>query len=291
LVIDKPEGMTSAQVVARLKKALSIGKIGHTGTLDPFATGVMICCINQATKLARFFLHSSKTYVATLGLGVETDTQDYTGKVTRTREIGDLTESAILEVMGKFRGELLQAPPVYSALKHQGIRLYQLARMGSPIQKPPRIVHIYTIEVTQIRLPEVRFSVSCSAGTYIRTLCADIGQQLGCGGHLKALRRVECGGFNISESIKLPMEPMRSEEILSRLIPMGDALRDMPMFTADHKLAERIKYGRPITKQDFFQGSGRELTGHFKIVDTERHLLAVCEATMDGYRYSCVFPE
>ncbi len=194
-VIDKPENISSAAVVARLKKILGVRKAGHAGTLDPFATGVLVCCVNQATKLARFFLHSNKKYTAVLKLGVETDTQDLTGTVISRCEDINFDEKKIKSVFEKFKGAIEQVPPVYSALKHEGVPLYKLARQGKPVQKPPRPVFISCLNIIEINLPEISFEVSCSGGTYIRTLCADIGAELGCGGHLKELRRTESSGF------------------------------------------------------------------------------------------------
>ncbi|MFH0726384.1 MAG: tRNA pseudouridine(55) synthase TruB [Pseudomonadota bacterium] len=292
MVIDKPAGVTSAHVVARLKRSLGGMKTGHTGTLDPFATGVMVCCINRATKLARFFLSGGKTYQATLCLGIETDTQDPTGRVTGTGDTENLSESVVLAAMARFTGDLLQAPPVFSALKHQGTPLYKLARSGHAVQKPPRPIHISVIEDIKMALPEVFFSVTCSAGTYIRTLCADIGRALGCGGHLKALRRIESCGFTISEAIGLDAvdDLVTSGNIWERIIPMGEALRHIPLYIADPGLSEHILQGRPLTKQDLRLEKGSCPKDFLKIVDTHHHLLAVLMAEGDDFKYGCVFP-
>ena len=165
---------------------------------------MLVCCINQATRLAGFLLHGNKKYVAELRLGQETDTQDSTGTVVASAEPGDYSRQAIQAVVESFSGTIEQLPPVYSALKHNGVPLYKLARRGRPVQKPPRQVQIYDIGVQDIDLPYIRFEVSCSAGTYIRTLGADIGKQLGCGGHLSALKRVESSGFGLDQAIALP---------------------------------------------------------------------------------------
>ena len=187
LIIDKPAGITSAKVVALLKRNAGLRKVGHTGTLDPFATGVLICCVNQATRLARFFLHGSKKYQGTLVLGTETDTLDGTGNVTATCEHTDFSVDRIESAFRRFVGAIDQVPPVYSALKHHGVPLYKLARKGTPVQKPARQVTISSLDILNIDLPKIDFQVACSAGTYIRTLCADIGTELGCGGHLQRL--------------------------------------------------------------------------------------------------------
>jgi tRNA pseudouridine55 synthase len=292
LVIDKPAGVTSADVVARLKRRLGGAKVGHTGTLDPFATGVVVCCVNRATKLAGYFLAGKKTYIATLFLGIETDTQDPTGRVTATRDTGRLSESAVLEALSQFKGDLLQAPPVFSALKHRGTPLYKLARSGNPVQKPPRPVHISAINVIKMALPEVVFSVTCSAGTYIRTLCADIGGMLGCGGHLKALRRIESCGFSIGEALRLDeLDDLEaSGDIWARMISMEEALRHIPLVVADADLEEHILHGRKLTKERLRLEGGIGGADYIKIVDTHHHLLAVLRAEGDVVTYGCVFP-
>jgi len=293
VVVDKPANITSAQLVARVKRVLGVKKVGHTGTLDPFATGVMICCINQATRLAQFFLAGDKAYDAVLTLGAETDTQDITGTVTATCDTADFPENQLKEVFRRFTGEIDQLPPVYSALKHQGVPLYKLARQGRPMQKPPRRVRISRIDILDISLPDIRFRVRCSAGTYIRTLCADIGSTLGCGGYLKELRRIESGGFAVDDAIGIPeLESQPPSDILSRrLIPMASALRDMAFHQADPELATRILHGRPLTAE-LIPDPGLTTAGHLKVVDDKGHLLAVLgyPAINGQYRYCCVFP-
>ena len=167
------------------------------------ATLLLVCCVNRATKLARFLLHGKKKYEAVLRLGTETDTQDATGKVIRTSADIDFSENRLQAVFQKFRGESWQRPPVHSALKHKGVKLYKLARQGKPVQKPERKIQISAIEIVNIQLPDVRFEVECSAGTYIRALCSDIGTVLGCGAHLKELRRLESSGFTLTEALTL----------------------------------------------------------------------------------------
>ncbi|MDM8523132.1 tRNA pseudouridine(55) synthase TruB [Desulfococcaceae bacterium HSG8] len=297
-VIDKPAGMTSASVVARIKKLLGVRKAGHTGTLDPFATGVMICCVNQATKLARFFLHSSKTYEAVLELGVETDTQDVTGTTISRHEDSDTTlkglaEETIRTVCRQFEGAIEQTPPIYSALKHKGVPLYKLARKGKPVQKPARQIFISSLKIREIRLPEVCFEVSCSGGTYIRTLAADIGASLGCGAYLKALKRIESSGFIIKEAVSLPEaeELVLSGRIADRMIPMADALQGMPVHVADKALAKKIMYGNMITAKEIPLARADNAEGFIRIVDKDNNLLAVITHKKESHRYHycCVF--
>ncbi|CAB5101878.1 tRNA pseudouridine(55) synthase (EC [Olavius algarvensis associated proteobacterium Delta 3] len=247
LVVDKPANITSAGVVANIKKLLGVKKVGHSGALDPFATGVLLCCINKATKLARFFLQSRKTYRALLYLGIETDTQDATGRITATGKIKDISPEQVYPVVGSFVGEQDQQPPAFSALKHKGTPLYKLARQGTPVLKPPRRVTIDRIDLRNVSLPEVEFDVTCSAGTYIRTLCADIGRQLGCGGHLKALRRLQSGRFSISEAHGMEdiAKLTRNGTIWDRIIPMAEALRGVPSWRAGSLLMKKLPTAAP----------------------------------------------
>jgi tRNA pseudouridine55 synthase len=293
VVIDKPAGITSAKVVAIVKKLLQVKKVGHTGTLDPFATGVMICCINQATRLARFFLSGHKTYEAVLRLGIDTDTQDSTGTVTSQCEAVEFSEGKIRSVLKQFTGTIEQQPPAFSALKHKGVPLYKLARSGQPVRKAARRIQITALDVCAIALPEIRFVVSCSAGTYIRTLCADIGAALECGGHLKALRRIESSGFSIREAISLPeLEAgAASGNIQDCIIGMADALRNIPAFVADHALIDKIRFGKPLTDVDL-DTDRIDFSGDFiKVVDPENRLLAILSFNKKerAYKYNCVF--
>ena len=293
LVIDKPANITSAKVVARVKELVGAKKAGHTGALDPFATGILICCINRATKLSRFFLQGNKTYEAVLHLGVETDTQDWTGTITATCKKIEYSAAVIRSTFKRFEGIIEQYPPVYSALKHKGVPLYKHARRGAPVQKPARPVKILTISIIDVALPLIRFVVSCSTGTYIRTLCADIGAALGSGGHLKELRRIESSGFTISEAITLSelKKLALSGKLPDRMISMSDALRDMPSYVANDILFEKIMYGRMITKTDFTLKGIGPMGGFIKIVDINDNLVAVLESDKDRrkFNYCCVF--
>lgn len=203
LLIDKPAGITSHDVVDHVRRRFGIRRVGHTGTLDPAATGLLILLLGHATRQARFFLESDKSYLATLSLGITTDTLDAQGQVLKTHPVGLLTPDQIESVCQRFRGEIEQLVPAYSAVQIQGRRSYALARAGIAIPPTHRKVIIHRLEILGIRLPEVDLEISCSKGTYIRSLCADIGEALGCGGHLKALRRTRIGSFSIEQAVKL----------------------------------------------------------------------------------------
>lgn len=277
LLLDKPAGMTSAQLVAAVKRITRARKVGHTGTLDPAATGLMILGINRGTRLAQFFLKGTKSYRGTLGLGVETDTQDAEGKVTATQAVPALDENQIRAVLAMFTGPQEQLPPPHSALKHQGVPLYKLARRGTPVQKPPRPIEISALALLEWAPPDVVFSVTCSAGTYVRTLCADIGRQIGCGGHLKALTRTASCGFQLSQALDLDAltQETRVGHLDRVVVPLAAALPHLPAITADKVLTEKIKYGRMISLTEIEPKQLHIPPGPVKIVDRQNQLLAV----------------
>jgi len=297
LVVNKPAALSSAGVVARVKHLLQAGRVGHTGTLDPFARGVLVCCVNQATKLARFMLQGSKAYAAVMTLGVETDTQDVTGRVLARGDWTGVSEAAIAAAVRRFEGVLAQAPPVFSALKHEGVPLYVLARRGHPVQKPPREVQVHRIRVLAVALPEVRFEVRCSAGTYVRTLAADIGRELGCGAHLSELTRTESGGFSLAQALSLEeVEDLaRRGTVRARLIPMARALAGWPEITADRRLLAYVRTGRRLTRRELSAprdaGPAAAGDGLLKVVDEHGDLAAVLvfKAGQEELEYACVF--
>ncbi len=210
LIIDKPEGISSAKTVFKIKKLLRLKKAGHTGTLDPFATGVLVLCLNNSTKEASYFTNLDKTYTGTMILGISTDTQDLTGKVIRVhskkRTQKRLIQDEIESVFKKFQGDIWQTPPMYSAIKLKGEPLYRLARKGIKIKVEPRKVKIYQLSLLKARwdiYPSISFKVKCSKGTYVRTLCSDIGNYLGYGAYLSNLRRIKVGNISINQSVFL----------------------------------------------------------------------------------------
>jgi tRNA pseudouridine55 synthase len=294
LIVDKPVGLSSAQTVARVKHLLGAARVGHTGTLDPFARGVLVCCLNQATRLAQFLLHDTKAYDAVMTLGIETDTQDPTGNVVGRRDWTGVTADRLKDCLQGFEGTLSQAPPVFSALKHSGVPLYTLARRGEPVQKPPRTVRVDRLRLLEMRLPQVRLEVRCSAGTYVRALCADIGRVLGCGAHLSELTRTESGSFRIEQALSLAEleSAARQGTIGERLIPMARALAGLPVVTADPPLLEKLRHGRQLAWADVTLDT-RELTGDalLKVVDERGDLAAVLRFRPAAQRveYGCVF--
>ena len=293
VVVNKPPGMSSARVVARVKRLLQARKVGHTGTLDPFARGVLVCCIDQATRLARFLVDGPKTYAGVLTLGVETDTQDATGRVTAERPATRVCEEDLQRVLKCYAGAYHQTPPMYSALKHEGVPLYTLARRGRPVQKPAREVFIYHLRLVAAELPRVRFEVRCSAGTYVRTLCADIGRDLGCGGHLSELTRLESGGFTLDEALTLEdLEDLaRRGAWRQAVIPMARALPAAAEITAGPPLLEKVRHGREVSLADVGPAAAANDGRLLKLIDPEGELLALLQRTpgTDAIEYCCVF--
>lgn len=244
VVIDKPAGRTSRAVVEEVKRALGIKKAGHTGTLDPLATGVLPVCINEATKLVQFLALDTKDYRATLRLGVRTDTLDTEGKVI-TREEPGVTRQQVEEALQSLTGRREQSPPLYSAVKFRGRPLYHWTRRGIAVEQAPREVEVFSIRLEEFRLPEVDFTVSCSKGTYIRSLCAEAGEILGCGGCMSALRRTRSGFFH--EKMALAIEDMTEEEkrgrLAAHLTPLAEVMPGLAAIDVDQPLAERLRSG------------------------------------------------
>lgn len=203
LLIDKPGGLTSHDVVNRMRRHLGFKKIGHGGTLDPMATGLLVILLGRGTKLSSFVMGSDKTYQGTLRLGVSTSTQDAEGDVVAEADPSGVREEQVREQMTALRGDRMQTPPMVSAVKKDGVPLYKLARKGQVVERDPRLIHIYAFDLTDWRPPDADFRMTCTKGTYVRSLCADIGDALGCGGHLCALRRTASGSFRVDDAIPL----------------------------------------------------------------------------------------
>ncbi len=243
LVIDKPAGMTSHDVVHRVRKISGIRKVGHTGTLDPIATGVLPVCMNEAAKLVQFLANDDKEYRATLLLGVRTDTLDTEGEVlSREEPLADRKQ--IEAVFRSLVGRRTQIAPKYSAVKVKGRALYDWTRRGVDVARPEREVEIYSVRIEEISLPEVVFTVACSKGTYIRSLCAEAGEALGCGGCMSALRRTRSGMFGIETAVTLD-ELSRNgwDEAKKRVMPLMELLPGIPQIEVDGPLAQRLKNG------------------------------------------------
>jgi tRNA pseudouridine55 synthase len=200
LLVDKPPRLTSHDVVDRIRRHFGFRKVGHCGTLDPAATGLLLIVLERATKLQANLMSDDKTYEGTMRLGIATDSQDADGEVIAEKPVPPLTAEQIEEVLARFRGDIQQIPPMVSAIKHEGQPLYKLARKGKTVEREPRLVHVYDLRALSIALPDVKFRCACTKGTYVRTLCHDIGESLGCGAHLSELRRTRSGRFDVKDA-------------------------------------------------------------------------------------------
>ncbi len=279
LVLDKPVGLTSQAAVNAVNRILKVKRAGHTGTLDPFATGVLPICVNNATKIIPFMDSGVKKYEALLRLGVKTDTLDLTGSVLEEREVGFVDKNLLIAVFSKYKGKISQIPPMYSALKKDGVRLYEYARKGIEIERPARTVTIHKIELMDISPPFVRIMVECSRGTYIRVLASDIADDLGFGGHLAELRRIESDGFKIDDAVTI--EDLQGGCV--QLTPLGDALSHMSRLDVPVTIADEIRLGKQVRKS----GLGDVCLPPFRVGDRLKvydcsGLVSITEALMDS---------
>lgn len=293
LLIDKPEGPSSAHVVHRAKVFLGAKKVGHLGTLDPFASGLLLLGINEGTKISDIFLRAPKSYRGVITLGVDTDSQDSTGLVVKTRPVPPLADGELRALEQQFSGELQQIPPMFSALKKNGMRLYKLARQGKEVPRQPRSINIDSIHLQKINSAEIAIDVTCSRGTYVRTLAADLGQALGCGAHLKSLRRLACGHLTIEQAVSL--------EELERFGPRGEgvllslnrALAPLRGIVLEHRWIARLRLGQ----QDVLGEIGKPIEGEelMRIVDARGDLVALIrwneEIPGGGWRLVRIFKE
>jgi tRNA pseudouridine55 synthase len=224
LLVDKPGEHTSHDVVARLRRKLNMKQIGHAGTLDPMATGLMIMLIGKATKISQYLISLDKEYEGTVELGKVTDSQDADGEVLETRPVPPLSEAELKTTMATFLGDQYQTPPMYSAIKVDGVALYKSARKGVEVDREPRFIRVSSFELTGFALPRFDFRLRCSKGTYVRTIAHDLGNKLGCGAHLAALRRTATDKFKIADALTLDtLEAMSVADIEKRLIPIHEA--------------------------------------------------------------------
>jgi len=246
LLLDKPSGLSSNAALQRARRAFDAEKAGHTGTLDPLASGLLPLCFGEATKFAQFLLDATKRYTATVRFGVTTTTGDAEGDVLETRPVA-LTRADVEAVLPDFTGRLSQVPPVYSALKFEGRSHYEYARAGIAVPRPPRDIEILELSLLAWNAPDAEIDVTCSKGTYVRVLAEDIGRALGCGAHLAGLRRTATGGFGIADAIALErLEAMSAAERDSVLQPAATLLRDLPSLQLATPEAARFRQGGAV---------------------------------------------
>lgn len=276
LLLDKPHGFSSTQALQRVKWLLQAAKAGHTGTLDPLATGLLPLCFGEATKFAHYLTEADKTYIATMKLGVTTTTGDAEGEVLSTSAV-NVSLNDFEKACQRFTGKISQTPPMYSALKHEGKALYEYARAGVEIERKERPVTIHHIVVNSLSGTEAVITVTCSKGTYIRTLAEDIGNQLGCGAHLIGLRRTATANYQISQAVTLAQfEAMGDEARLAALAPPDSAVQYLPAITLDHDSAFYLLQGQAVWR------SGAIPAGLLRLYDEQQTFLGLGELQNDG---------
>jgi len=267
--LNKPSGITSRQVVTKVQRMFGARKAGHAGTLDPLATGVLIICLNEATKVTRFLMDMDKQYKARIKLGERTDTYDAEGRVIESRDISHLTESELFDAVRTFKGLIRQKPPMYSAVKIGGKTLYKLARKGIEIDRPDRAVHIHDIKITSVDMPYFDVTISCSKGTYIRSLCDDIGMKLGTGAHMARLERTAVGEFPIEKSFSF--DELAADE--KQFYTIDQALVKLPEIELSDVDYQRAKNGVEVILDS------SSLNGEFvKLKDPDGNLFAIGKA-------------
>ena len=298
LVIDKPTGPTSHDVVALVRRALRMRRVGHTGTLDPLARGVLVVCVGEGTKLSPYLTESEKAYECTVRLGQATDTHDAAGKVTAEAPV-NVDEAAVREALERFRGQITQVPPMYSAIKKGGERLYDLARQGKTVEREPRIVHVHRLELTRFEPPELDLSIVCSKGTYVRTLAHDLGEALGTCGHLKSLVRTRVGTFRIEDAVSTEvLEAIDSREgrdafLEAHLIPMAQAVDFLPALHLNPRIVRSVRQGRKLGPGEVAMAGGGGLRpGQLaRLLDERGQLVALGQVKTHGLQPVRVFQE
>lgn len=249
----KPAGMTSFDVVAQVRKICRVKKVGHTGTLDPDAVGVLPICVGKATRMVQFLMEDHKFYRGEVTLGIETDTLDAAGEVLAQNKVGEIPPEELDKALDQFRGSIQQIPPMVSALKHEGKRLYELARKGIEVEREPRDVEIYKLRSFRVQIPRFWIDVECSKGTYIRTLAQDIGRNLGCGAHLSYLIRTGTGQFSLEDSITLQEIQQAADEnrLSDVMLPMDWGIRSLPKVTLQDRAVHFAVNGTQLRKGNY----------------------------------------
>ena len=292
LNIDKPYGMTSMQVVRRIKRAGSFKRVGHAGTLDPIATGVVPVCFGPATRVMEYLLDGAKRYCGEIHLGVSTDTYDAMGQVVAESDASNITSDYVRTALSPFQGEILQVPPMYSALKRDGKRLYELARKGIEVEREPRPVSVYGIEMTGWKPPVATVKVDCGRGFYMRSLAHDVGQMLGCGGHLKSLVRIKTGPFHLDEAVTLEEAEIGFEDgSWTDLVYSPDvALGSLRTIIAGSRTRSAVRNGRSLPPEVSFQPS--QPNERCRVYGADGEFLAIVRFDPDRQRWvpDKVFP-
>ncbi|MCC6850476.1 MAG: tRNA pseudouridine(55) synthase TruB [Deltaproteobacteria bacterium] len=283
LLVDKPEGVTSAAVVAVVKRTLRQRKVGHLGTLDPFATGLLPICIGEGTKIATFLAEDEKRYVGEIALGTATDTLDRTGTVVEERPVPRLAPADLSAAVARLRGDIQQTPPMYSALKRDGVPLYRLARAGRTVARAARPVRIAAFDVAYLAADRLGFAVTCSKGTYVRVLAQDLGRALGTVAHLAALRRTRCGPFDVRDAVTLDDLARAAAEGALPLVTPSAALGTLRAVEIDSRAIASIRRGQQRVLGTL--GPPREAGEAVRLASAQGELIAIATATPDGSRW------
>ncbi|RKZ84735.1 MAG: tRNA pseudouridine(55) synthase TruB, partial [Gammaproteobacteria bacterium] len=280
IVVDKPTGRSSNHVLQQVKRLFDAKKAGHTGNLDPLATGVLPICLGEATKVSSYLLDSDKQYQVTCQLGVVTDSGDSDGKVLTTSPVPEFTEQDLLDLIPKFTGEQDQVPPMFSALKYQGQPLYKLARQGIEVERKSRQITIYNIQLLLVTADSFTLDVHCSKGTYIRTLVEDISLDLGCGGHVSMLRRVAAAGYQIEQAVTVEQLEHIAEQGLQSLdailLPTEDALPGWPAISVTDDMVTALRFGQTINVDQSFESA------QVRLFDLNKQFLGLGEMSEQG---------
>ena len=280
-LLDKPQGMSSNDIMQKVKRLFQANKAGHTGALDPLATGMLPICLGEATKFSQFLLDSDKRYFVTAKLGERTDTSDAEGQVVETREVNVLEED-ILAALPQFRGDILQVPTMFSALKHNGKPLYEYARQGITVEREARPITIFELKFVEYQAPYLSLEVHCSKGTYIRTLVDDLGEVLGCGAHVSVLRRLAVGDYPVEEmmpieELQLLAESFPQQELHRLLLPMDTAVASLPQINLDESQTKAVKFGQRVKFEN-----GEQVYGLVRLFSNTQQFLGVAEITEDN---------
>jgi tRNA pseudouridine55 synthase len=295
LVIDKPVGPTSHDVVDRVRRALGTRRVGHTGTLDPFASGVLPVCVGKATRLVRFLSGGEKEYAATLRLGFATTTDDLQGEPLGDARVASVEPAALEQAARGFLGDILQVPPTFSAKRSGGRRHHELARAGTPAERTACAVHIAAIEITRVSGDLVEMNVRCSPGTYIRALARDIGERLGVGGHLHALRRTRSGAFGLADAATL--DDLQRDGAAARMVPLAQLLPELPAVQVGAPGLTALRHGRDLQREAVLSGFPEAPLGPMRVLDEAGALVAVAvprgfDAAAPGLSFEpCLHPD
>ncbi|MER2599764.1 MAG: tRNA pseudouridine(55) synthase TruB [Caldilineales bacterium] len=273
LAVDKPAGYTSHDVVARVRRLAGLRQVGHAGTLDPMATGLLLLCLGRATRLLEYVSGQEKSYVAGITLGISTNTYDAEGEISAQRPLPELSAEQLDQALAAFRGPIMQRPPAFSALKRDGIPLYQRARAGETVTVDPRPVTVYSLELLDFNPPHLTLQVRCGAGTYVRSLAHDLGEALGCGAHLHSLRRDAIGTFHVADAFTLPqLETMAARaELAAAILPPERAVQHLPRLDADTAATRRLIFGQSIA------ATAAAEPGPARVYDADGHFMGIAE--------------